>query len=721
MLIRGRYGRQGTRWPRLGVPFRMAAVMTLVSLAVLGPVGMPNARAAEDDLRLEAGAVYTVDPGAGVIRVRIDVRATNRKPDLEERTPTGTTTTRYFIDRLILYLPREATSVKAASGGLDLTTSIGDRADYRKLTIRIPRLYFEASRSVRVGFELPGGKPRSESDIRVGSAFTTFTAWAWGDPGLGAVEIVLPRGYVDSGYGDSVTTTTDDEGRLTLSSGPIREPDTWYRVISADRPSRLTDLRLGSSSGSIVIRAWPEDEEWRDEVAVVVGNGVPALEEAIGLDWPVDGALEVTEVHSPLLEGYAGFYDPDLNQIRMSEELDAQTILHEASHAWFNLDLIAERWVNEGLAEVYAERARAELGGIEGTDPVTTTPGAEGAFPLVDWPPPGRVDDQTWVMENYGYAASYTVMDRIVRAIGDEGMRRVFEAARADTIAYIGDGPAEPSVARSDWRHFLDLLEEVGGGVDLDDLFATWIVGPAERATLQTRAAVRERYAALESAGAEWAVPLGIRSLMDDWRFSLARVSLANAEAVVVRRDEVAALERDLGLVMPRDLEAAYEVALTVDDLAVIDTTLSERQDAAAAVLVAREGLAGDRSPLVALGLIGEEPEVGYLAAREALAAGDTLVASAAADATMALLAGAEEVGRTRLVIVAVTAAGIVVTVGLAVLVVRRRRRSNLAEAAVGSRRYATLAAPTFPGGDAEPSDAAGGPESESEPGVQTD
>ena len=63
---------------------------------------------------------------------------------------------------------------------------------FREVTVRFPNLFYRASRAIRVEFTLPGGKPRSSSDIRVGSAFTTFTAWAWGDAGRSTVRIVLP-------------------------------------------------------------------------------------------------------------------------------------------------------------------------------------------------------------------------------------------------------------------------------------------------------------------------------------------------------------------------------------------------------------------------------------------------------------------------------------------------------------------------------------------------
>ena len=91
-------------------------------------------------------------------------------------------------------------------------------------------------------------------------------------------------------------------------------------------------------------------------MSVILSDSVPDLVGRIGLPWPVDGPLNVLEVHTPLLEGYAGFYDPKSDEITISENLDDLTIVHEASHAWFNSRLFTDRWINEGLAEEYASR-----------------------------------------------------------------------------------------------------------------------------------------------------------------------------------------------------------------------------------------------------------------------------------------------------------------------------------------------------------------------------
>ena len=320
-------------------------------------------------------------PADREVRVRIDWVATNLQPNSVRRTPTGTFTTRYFFDRIFFSVPDDARSVRATSGGTRLATTVRDRGRYREVVVRIPQLFYRQTRTMRVEFTLPGGKPRSSSDTRVGRAFTTFTAWAWGDARRGTVRIVLPKGFDADGYGNDVTQRTYPD-RVELTSGRVDDSTEWYRVVLADRPSALTHVAIEPGGRKVVIQAWPEDTVWRTRVSDVLGAGLPKLEELVGLPWPLSGELEVSEVHTPLLEGYGGFFDPSNDTITMSEDLDDHTILHEGSHAWFNAALLTDRWIDEGLAEHYADRVREALGLSDAGDPVEVERNAKGNFPL---------------------------------------------------------------------------------------------------------------------------------------------------------------------------------------------------------------------------------------------------------------------------------------------------------------------------------------------------
>jgi hypothetical protein len=679
----------------------MATAGLLAVVAVFVPSTAATVQAAEDHLRVSADTTYRVDTGDRLVRVRIDFTMTNLQPNTVRRTSLGTTTTRYFFDRFLFAVPTEARSLVSTSGGSRLASSVRVRDGFRAVTVRFPGLFYRASRSIRVEFTLPGGKPRTSSDIRVGSAFTTFTAWAWGDAGRSTVRISLPKGFVDAGYGKDITQRTRSNA-VELSSGTIREPDEWYRVVVADRSSALTDLRIEPDGRGVVVQAWPEDTVWRDRVADVLGKGLPVLEEMIGLPWPVSGDLTVSEVHAPLLHGYAGFYDTSTDDITMSEVLDDQTILHEASHAWFNGDLIRDRWIDEGLAEYYADRARQELGLSDEFAPTAVEPTDTGAFPLNAWPDPGRIEDEkTDAQERFGYGAAYTVILRLVQEIGEDGMRAVLAAADADENPYAGDTGPEKTGAVSDWRRFLDLVEERGDTETADDLFGKWVVSPADRTMLRERQEARDAYAALDAAGAGWAVPRGVRAYMSLWRFDDATELMDVTEPLLSLRDELAGTAADLGLQTPSDVEQPFEEAITDKDLDEVETTMQGRLDAATAVLGARAALAGERTPLVTLGLVGETPDAGYVAARSALEGGDVTGATAGAATTMALLAGAESIGTTRAIVIAAVVIGLLLL--LAFVVMWRRRRHRLAASSAAANASTTLPATPEPAGVVAP------------------
>ena len=160
--------------------------------------------------------------------------------------------------------------------------------------------------------------------------------------------------------------------------------------MTATNDEALTRDRLALAGGDqVVIRGWPEDKRWRSRVRALLRDGVPALVDRIGLAWPVDGSLVISEVYTPLLEGYAGFYDPDTNEITISEDLDDLTIIHETSHAWFNKSLFTERWITEGLADEYAARVLRGLDrGYPG--PASVQPAGEGGVPALGLGAAGR-------------------------------------------------------------------------------------------------------------------------------------------------------------------------------------------------------------------------------------------------------------------------------------------------------------------------------------------
>ncbi len=682
------FGRRSTSLPR---QLAMVVVASLAAVAMVGTVGAAPASAAEDQLRETVITTYRVDPAQGVVHVTLDITVTNLKPD--------TSTTIFYYNTLGYAVQARARSVKATSNGAALNTRSVAKDVFTEVTIRIPNLYHNRTRKVRLTYDLPGGEPRSTSPIRVGRAHAEFSAWAWGDPDRADVRIVIP----DTFTGDvqvwpdetrDPVLSTRASGLITYSAKGIAKPGEWYALVNLSDRGALTDVRLDLAGKQVTVHAWPEDTVWLDKVSAVLEKGFPALETGIGQPWPVGGELDVTEVSSAEIRGYAGIYDSADHEIQISEDLDEHVIVHEAAHAWFQRELFVQRWITEGLADEYASRVLVATG--LGTPIVRSEvrPGDKAAFRLNSWPPPSRIDEDTEAAEDFGYDASWTVIHTIMTEVGEQRMRDVFEAATARTIVYVGAGPAESATGAADWRRFLDLVEIVGGAKNASGIFEGWVVTNAERPELVARMTARSRYSRLVDTGDGWLPGLVIRKPMGDWAFDKAGDAMAAAETVLVDRNGLQAATAELGLDFPTALEPAYEQADSTDDLTGLETRIDRWMDATAPIRAARDALVQERGPFVAIGLLGTQPETGYAAGLAAWAAGDDAGAVAGASATLATLAGAAEIGRGR----AITAGVVVIAVMLlimllvlaAVLVWRWTRRRRLAAATAPALAVAT-------------------------------
>ncbi len=363
-----------------GLSLAPAAAPGLPALQAIGP---GTVRAAGDDIDIGTTTRYVVVPSKARIRVTVDIVAVNQHPTQSS----GGVITRYYYDGLNLGVQPEATNLKATQGGTQVQVTSTKHKTYRLLTILFrSNLYFGQTAKVRLTFDLPTGAPRSASDVRVGAAFASFLAWAFGDHG--SVRIEVPAGFDVNVSGANTTAETESDGTQVLTATTAAAAD-WYAWVDARNDAGLTSQVLHLADGEqITVRAWPEDNKWRRRVSRILTDGVPHLVQLIGLPWPVRGSLNVLEIHTPLLEGYAGFYDSANREITISEELDDLTIVHEASHAWFNADLFTERWITEGLADEYAARVLADSGQQEPA-PDKVKPTAKVAFPLSRMGPAG--------------------------------------------------------------------------------------------------------------------------------------------------------------------------------------------------------------------------------------------------------------------------------------------------------------------------------------------
>lgn len=653
---------------------------------------------AADDIEISTATTYTVEPEARRVRVTVDITAVNHKPN----SLSGGTVTRYFYDGVNIGIQPEARSLRATQEGVGTKVKVAKRKGFRLATVFFrENIYFGQTARVRLAFDLPGGEPRSDSDVRVGEAFTTFMAWAFGD--TGSVRIAVPSSFTVDISGATLDAEPGDGG-YAVWSATTSAPLDWYAWINATDATALTHDRVTLDGGDeILVRGWPEDTRWRSRVRALLRDGVPGLVGEIGLAWPVKGALTVTEVHTPLLEGYAGFYDAATDQITISEELDELTIIHEASHAWFNKKLFTERWITEGLADEYAARVLRELDrGYPGPSAVKRK--AEAAFPLGSWPPPAPIKTEEGdARETYGYNAAWSVMRKITGIVGDAGMREVFAAAAAGTTAYRGDVPAERSTMPNDWRRFLDLADQLGAGTGVEDLLKQWVLDDAAAKLLPARASARSAYADLATAGGTWAPPVEVRMAMDRWAFADATSDMDTATAILATRDRIVATAAAEGLDASGGLETDYEAADSLSDLAAVEARAEDSLAVLDEVATAADTIAAPRDWLTDLGLDGADPATGLAAARDAWEAGDIDLARTTAAAAVASLAAAPEAGRTKVITYGLGGTAVVVVLGglVAFLLVRRRR---------GSARRA-LAAATEPAGgspDAGPTPDAG-------------
>ena len=692
---------------------RLAALAVAAPLAIaalLSPVAAAPALAA-GDLRLAADATYTLDPEAGRTHVAIRFRATNLKP--------ASATIVYFYRDLAFGIQTEARAIRAsdAAGALSVTTR--KREFFIEVEVRLrANLYFRQTATVTVRYDLVGGAPRSESPVRIGRAFATFGVWAWGDPGLSSVEVRTPPGFGSQIDGSPMAIETATTGQR-LSAEPD-DPDTFYAIVSAENRAAYGSRRISLPGDvEIVVQAWPEDEAWDETVSETLRDGVPELLELIALDWPVEHDLNVRERYTPALEGYAGVFFVDEQRIDVSEDLDPVVIMHEASHAWFNQDLFADRWVYEGLAEEYAWRVQTAVGGDPG-DPATRPDLDDpGHITLSGWEFPEVIrDEETDDRERYGYQAAFWVVHEIVRTAGVEQMQAAFAAAGANRTAYPGAGTPETVAQADSWRRLLDLVEDIEEpeSAAIEDALRDYVLRSTDAEDLDDRAAARAAYRDLLQDGDGWLPPWYVRDPMGEWNFDDATERIALASEVLDLRGRVADAASDLGLTPDDAIRVAYEGA--TEGLDGPRAIAEQHLAALAAVSDAKAKVEAAPDLVTSIGLIGETPRIPYDDARTAFERGDLDAAIAAAGAAASIVTGAAAVGQGRLTIGIAIAVGVLLLLAVLVVITRRRGRRRALALATPNAAAVTLAPDPVetppPAGAGQPDAEGGQPRGES-------
>lgn len=657
----------GVRGRRAGVV--LAALLTMAPLLVgpdparaaaagRGPIdAAASTGAAQSDgwLRVEAHTSFTLDLAARAVHVRHDVTLTNQQPDV----PVSGGVRRSYLPELGIGVPSEAEGFVASrsdGAALDVSTKATESERFRLALVDLePDLYYPDTQQLTVAYDLPRLDPRVPGLTRVNEAFATFPVYGLGDPGLGTIEVLIPEHLEVELVGDDMERG-DADGLHRYVVEDLADPDEFFTSVVARDDSRLVRRAVALGDDEVEVLGWPDDPEWADFVAGVVGDGVPALEDLIGLAWPAD-ELQVVETVAPYLYGYAGWFTPSTSAIEVGDELDPQVILHELSHLWFNGSLFRGRWINEALAEEFSGQALV-VSGHERPAPEPSDDGT-GVLRLNEWGEPDLQSGDAEAQEAYGYATSARLLRQVAEEVGIGPVAEAVRAAAAGESPYRADEPSE-AAHPADWRTLLDLLQEVGGSVTAEPLFRELVVTPEEAAVLDERAAARAAYAQLVEAGAGWAPPEAVRAPMAAWRFADASALMPEVTAALAERSELAAVLSEVDQPLPPPLEAAYERATDLDDL---DAVMARAARAAERLRAAHGASDEDLGPLERIGLLFEDLDADLADAEGALQAGDYSEAASIAAGVDSAVDGATRNGVLRLLAVAALVLGILLAV----------------------------------------------------------
>lgn len=636
-----------------------ALVVALATAAALVPAGTRSPVRAADEYTMQTIATYDVRPDAGAVDVAVEVSFTNTTPD-----PSGQFS---VFDAVKLAVHDQATGVAATDGEGELDVSTAVESDVNVATVQLrEELRYEETATFTLTYTLPDG---DGPHLRVRPSVVVFPAWSFGTSGQ--VRVTIPDDYEVRVDGDPLTL----DGR-TLVSGEIADPSNWLALVTGVRAAEYTTLEsaipLSGGTADLQVRAFSDDEAWGAETVDLVERALPLIEEELGLPYPRLGPLVLTEAVPADTTGFAEA-TPAGTEILVSYDQPPFTVIHQLVHVWISPSFVDARWIREGLASSIAGRVADEIGVEQPYDPAAVTAErAESAFPLDAWSANAGPDG-----EAYGYAAAWDAIDQITSRVGVTALHRVLARA-ADSIGPYqpadieptpdADGTTDPDAPLTT-RGFLDHLETVAQ-VDLGDLFRQRILTESDVALLDTRAAARERFAALLTRAGSWGAPDPVRGAMTAWSFDDAQQQIEAAMAWLEQRDELRERMQAAGLAAPDRLQQAYRAngggaeahAELAAERTVVDTYAETANDVnAPRTLLERVGLLG-----------GSDPGNQLAMANGQFTDGDLQGAVESIAEAQRIMAAAEGSGIVRLV-----SAVVLVLILLAVAVIVFRRRSS--------------------------------------------
>ncbi len=642
-----------------------------------------------DGLSYSEDTVFTVREGS----VDVETTAVMRNTTAERRR--GNTIYYSYFDSLIIVVPTNAQNLKIVSRGSTLSSTASEiDDDFEVRTARLPtELRSGQRRSFTITYSLPLGEIRGEGIFFSNPAFHAFPMWSFSDPGTGSLLLRIPEGARLTEFGDILRQVDDsDADGLSLEDDEPRfveweprvfdVPEDIFTFVTITIDEGLDTQRFTVAGQDIELRTWPGDDEWSSFAKQTITEGLPQLEELIGLPVPDQSVLEVTESVNPYFYGYAGWYNPLDTSIEIGNELDSGVMIHELSHAWFNNGLFAERWISEGLAEEFSWQTQNALE-WEAEDvprrPLTT---AKNAVPLIEWSRTSTasgVDDADFrAREAYGYSASWFVVREMVDIIGLDGVQFVLRAANDDLTSYPGENEEETTLVRDDWRRVLDLASMHATAeqeAELEALFTKYVVADRHIEMLDERRDARARYSEFISFEEDWTIPIDVRHEMVRWDFDDAVTLMGGASQVHERFREVATIAADAELELSNAAQISYE--RSSDDYSRALKVLADQEIAIGKVEGVRQIATRELTTEEAWGL-RDVPLAPYAALAEgAFAEDDVEGIDDARQRLEAKLAEAATVGATRLVWAKVGAAALAIMVVLLTWMVIRRRRAK--------------------------------------------
>lgn len=664
--------------------------LTVVIAATVLVGVTPVAAQSDDGLRMVADSTYRVLPDEGVVEVEIDYTVTNQVADRRS----GGQILQTFFTSIVEIIPTAATDLVARrAGGSPLTMTpreltAEEAAEIEGSGIAVwevdlgSDLYFGQSRSFTVSYRLVDGGPRTEGSwARVNPAFAAFPVTPRGDASLASVSVEFPAGFDVETVGETMTSV-DVGGSTVLTATEVVDPAGWFALVVGSSADGLdhTSVTVAGVESDVVISSWPGDDEWVDFVERGLVEGVPLLVEGIGVPWPVDGELEVTETIAPALAGYGGwYYEPSGARggavIEVGEELLSDLLVHELAHAWFNEDFSGMRWLNEGLAEYFGVRVAGALddGPVEEFETVTLE--SAGALDLLGWTDPVLVETTGEIdpSEAFGYSASYQVIAGIAAEIGPAALTEVLTLLFERANPYRPDLD-DPGPSRVDWQDALDAFEITGGSAVAEDLFVEWVLRVPEEARLVAREEAQTEVQRLAARDPGWAVPGAVHALLADWRFEELTELGVEISALL---DDAQAMFDDAAvrrLALPGGPQDTYEAVATPNEgFATVRAALDEQRTALDRVLRAYEREESSRGFFDRIGLLGENVDAEVTRARDAFESAEYAAAVAAADEVDRLTDAATGRGQVRVAGAVGSLIGALL-LGLLVVVFRRRR-----------------------------------------------